>query len=412
MNLSIIPIIKGDTSFTPYYFYSEFLQHVADHYRKNREEQIKFSLVDNQSVYTNAEYYIDPISIPLLLSLCQQLKEFHEKPLHLDLTNDSNTIHIIEYLYRSDFFHIAGNNINPNYPLGRNIFSYDDRYIGWFRGIQIKPEHKIRCYSLLDDGLINATNVLNSEEEKRDYLVEYFTYKTRDHFSTILNENEYVITNSSLYIEVLSELITNGVLHSASPTYALMFSDKHKIKFSVSDNGIGLYKSLEKKKTVNVHYDKMNIYEHVKENYSIANSPEIMSSLAIIFEALYYSMLKDRKGLFDLIENVILNCSGIFRIHTEYSQLIITSRLIYEIEKLAETRGAILQCHYRKMFHIVTEVDYNSELQSLAVKCKKHLHEFIESMIRKHTIDTRYSSIRLFPVKFKGVHIEVEIPKN
>jgi len=133
-----IPIIYKDKSLTPFVFYSEFLLDVANFYYENKDKEntVEFKLIEGNDLdFSGKNYYIDPITLPLLLSLFQQLKNHHKKPIKLHLSNTPITIDVLEYLYRSQFFYIPGDNINPNFPFGRNILDFDDVYLG---GLQRK----------------------------------------------------------------------------------------------------------------------------------------------------------------------------------------------------------------------------------------------------------------------------------
>src|SRR5690606_37725741 len=70
-----------------------------------------------------------------------------------------------------------------------------------------------------------------------------------------------------------------------------------------------------------------------------------LENLIDIFEVLYYSSLKERKGLFDLMLNVVLKSDGYFRLHTNNCQIIISNRIFKYITSLNELRHQILEIH-------------------------------------------------------------------
>src|SRR5690606_948494 len=109
-----------------------------------------------------------------------------------------------------------------------------------------RPEHKVRCYSLNDDNLFAELENFKDEDSKRDFLISEYIYIVRNHFQQLLFDNENTINNADLYIEILSELITNGVLHSKSNTFALTVVNKLDTKSSISDTGIGFTESLNR----------------------------------------------------------------------------------------------------------------------------------------------------------------------
>jgi hypothetical protein len=411
-----IPIIYTDKNLTPYVFYNEFLLQVAEFYNNNkkRENSIDFKLVDGDDMdFSQKNHYIDPISLPLLLSLFQQLKNFHQKPINLYLSNTPNTLHILEYLNNSDFFNVAGDRNNPFFSLGRNILNFDDKYLGGFRGKKIRTDHKLRCYSLNDDNLkVRLSNISEGEPAQRDSLVEFYTYKVKEHFYDLLFENETTSHLTSEFIEILAELITNGVLHSKSDAFVLMFSDKFKTKFSISDNGIGLYESLKNKKESGEFYDKFELLKSLSNSFPLKIDDNIKNSVLILFETLYYSMLKDRQGLFDLMCNVVLDCSGYFRLHTDNAQIIVSARMLTELQNLYETRIQILSTNHSLMFGKIKSEEFKEKMTILKGICKKQISELATSIFRKYSEDTRFSALRIFEVRFRGVHIEVEIPNS
>lgn len=407
---SIIPLIENNVSFSPYYFYKVFLKRVSSYYKQNpSNRELCYRLIeDSESMY--GRYYIDPISLPLLLSLTQQLSKSQGEPINLYLSNTPSTISVIEFLYYSDFFHVAGDNMNPAFPIGRNILNFNKAYIGGFKSKHIRSEHKIRCYALEDDFfLMNMIGSIKEEEAKRDYLVEYYTFKVREHFGPLLYEKEITNELASEFVMILSELITNGVIHSQANTFALMFSDRYKTKFSISDNGIGLWISLNNKKE-GEFYKKFELTEILKKKFSLPTNSNITRSLLSILEALYYSMLKNRHGLFDLMCNVVINTNGYFRIHNDYCQIIISSRMINELIPLYELRKKIIDIHNRYSFKIISLSEFNRSMKLFTKQGKSEFQNLVNTILRKFSEDTRFSAIRIFDVKFRGVHIEVEIP--
>lgn len=413
---NIVPLLKEDKTLTPYIFYTDFIKSVANVYLGYNSEKkgIQLRLVEGDDIeFSHSRYFIDPIALPLLLSLFNQLKAYHKRPIKLHLSNTPVTINILEYLFRSDFFYIVGSNSNPSFPIGKRILDFDEAYLGGFRGKSIRSDHKLRCYSLADDNL-NETllHIGDGEPAQRDFLVEFYTYKVKDHFYDLLFENRNSSQLTNEFIEIFAELITNGVLHSKSDAFALMFKDRFKTKFSISDNGIGLYESLRKKKDDNKFYLKFALFEELAGKFQLKTDERIKNSVLVLFETLYYSMLKDRQGLFDLMCNVVINCGGYFRLHTDNAQIIVSARMLNELIKLNGTREKIIQLHNSNLFQLIGQEEYLKSLGSLVQIAKAQIVELANSIFKKYTEDTRFSALRLFEVKFRGVHIEVEIPNS
>ena len=111
---------------------------------------------------------------------------------------------MLEFLYRSDFFYICGENRNPSYPKGRNIVSYNENYFGAFKGKLQRNDHKVRAYSLDDDNLLIELKRFENEEQQRDFLISHYTYKVREHFEELLFDNEQTISLHNTYIDILS----------------------------------------------------------------------------------------------------------------------------------------------------------------------------------------------------------------
>ncbi len=406
----LISIIKSDITFSPYKFYSDFLESVSKYY--SSESTIpSFKLVENgdEDIY-NSNYRIDPITIPLLLSLFEQLQKFHRSPVELLLYNNKATIKLLDFLYGSDFFYLCGENINPTYPKGRKIAAFNDGFISNLEGKKQRSEHKVRAYSLDDDNLSLLLAGFDKEDNKRDFLISHYTYKVREHFEELLFENQSTLSFHNTYIDILSELITNGVLHSKSQTFALMFVDRFKTKFSISDNGIGFEASMQLKEST-FYYKYSDLKTILTEKKSHVNiSDKILNNLYSIFETLYYSSIKERKGLFDLMINVVLNSKGYFRLHTENCQVIISNRMMDELNDLVTYRKEINELHDKYLKKSIDDAYYRENLIDLSIQMRNSFTKFFEKAIDKYNSDIKFSSLRFYKVKFRGVHIEVEIP--
>jgi len=404
-----ISIIDSDKTFTTLVFYTEFLQKLSLFYKENPFEEIKFKLFQNgdEDIY-NSQYRIDPISIPLLLSILEQLSKFHKKPLDLLLYNNKATIDALQFLFRSGFFKNAGNYKDLTFQ-SKNILSFDERYLGAFSDHLIRKDHIIRSYSKNDLNLNFKTSSYQEEITLRDHILSIISYKVREHYAELLFDNEYTLKAYNLYIDILSELITNGILHSGSTTYSMMFVDRFKCKFSISDNGIGLRKSLESKSSDNFYYKKGAFKSSVRIKSDVFN-PLFIDNLIDIFETLYYSSLKERRGLFDLMLNVVLTSNGYFRLHTDNCQIIISNRIFKYLDKLHECREHIFEIHNSYELNKIESKEYQKILIVQAENIKSMFNSLLERTIEYYSEESKYSAIRFFNVKFKGVHIEVEIP--
>lgn len=406
-----IDIIEDGVTFTPFYFYTKFLRKIADIYLSNKSEsvEIEYNLTDTKDPIFG-KYWIDPIAIPLLLCLSNQIVKNQCKPIQLKLTNFPSPKKVVEFLWRSDFFYVAGDNDNPVYPIGKKIIEYDDKFIGDFIGNKIRREHKVRCYSKNDDKLIyDLLNSTETEENKRDSLVEYYSNEVYNHFAPILQE-ETTSEFANDYVDILSELITNGIMHSESDVFALMFSDKFSTKFSICDSGIGLGQSLMKKN------DEITSYKYSvlsKELRTACGLPDniVIDSLTSIFETLFYSMIKNRLGLFDLMINVVNKMHGYFRLHNDFCQIIVSSRMDEQLQQLESLRNKIRGLYFKMDYNISSKSDFNKSYSCELQNCKSVFVELFKNIVNNYNHDIKFSSLRVFSVKLKGVHVEVEIPR-
>lgn len=405
----MVNILNNNEKLTPYVFYSRFLKEVATEIQEHND--INFKLVENGDDYIfDSNYALEPITIPLILSLTEQLSKFYSKPINLNLYNNHATKNVLNFLYKSDFFHVSGENKNPAFPIGRNILKFKEEYLGNFINKSPRPEHKVRCYSLNDRNHYQVLEKYNNDDEKRDYLISEYIYIVKDHFQELLFDNENTNENLDLYIEILSELITNGVLHSKSNTYALMFLNKYGTKFSISDNGIGFTESIKNKKA-DFLYQPLELKNEIDKINTLNINDKILQNLNFIIETLYFSSLKNRKGLFDLMISVVLNSNGYFRLHSENSQIIVSSRMTKELNSLNELRTRLFNLH-RNILVNGNNQDLTDEMIDIKNEIKNNFISLYKNICSKYNDDYRYSSLRFFNVKFKGVHIEVEIPNK
>ncbi|MEZ5017283.1 MAG: hypothetical protein R2800_09550 [Flavipsychrobacter sp.] len=411
-------ILKANIPLTPYRFYTDFLEEVANFYKNPAQEPIIFKLFEKgDDEIFNSTYRIDPIVIPLLLSLVQQLKRYHNSPLQLLLYNNVATIPVLEFLFKSQFFFIAGNGEFVSSPHGRSILEFDKLYLGSFHGKKFRKEHLVRAYSITDDDLQDDLSRYEKEHEKietdedmRDFLISHYTYKTREHFNELLGLNASTREVQNIYMDILTELITNSVLYSGTDTFALMFVDRFSTKFSISDNGVGFENSMAKKSSL-PYYLFGDLIADLEKNSVIRAIPKlILRNLFVVLEVLYYSSLKSRRGLFDLMMNVVLNSNGYFRIHCENSQLIISNRMKDELYTLNNIRTSIYKLHTDREFQKITVEECERKIKEYTTPMKAAFITFYERLAGKYTEDIKYSSIRFYKVKFRGVHLEVEIP--
>lgn len=404
----MISILKNNQNFTPYVFYSIFLKEIVESINENGYLMFKLVEFGDEREF-DSNYRIEPITIPLLLSLSEQLSKYYKEPIELLLYKNNATKKVLNFLYKSDFFYVAGNNKNSLYPLGRNILKFEESFLGDFIKKDPRPEHRVRCYSITDYELSSKMQKYKSEDERRDFLISEYVYIVRDHFQELLFDNTNTFARADYYVELLSELITNGVLHSKSNTFALMFVNKFSTKFSISDNGIGFEESL-KSKSESFLYKPFELKNKIDELKILNISPKILNNLHVLFETLYYSALKDRRGLFDLMISVVLGSNGYFRLHSDNSQIIISNRMHKELKELSFLRDNLFNIHRDILVNNLIDNQFNEKMLEIKDDLMVSFLNLYKKICNKYNNDYRYSSIRFNNVKFRGVHIEVEIP--
>ena len=79
---------------------------------------------------------------------------------------------------------------------------------------------------------------------------------------------------------------------------------------------------------------------------------------------------------------------------------------------LHNLREAIYEYHNKHELNLIDEDNYNKSISYLFNQSIQLFCEFYSSVQDKFHLDIQYSSVRFYNVKFRGVHIEVEIPNN
>jgi hypothetical protein len=169
---------------------------------------------------------------------------------------------------------------------------------------------------------------------------------------------------------VMAELSHNGALHSKGTCFVtFQLNQLNKFEFSVSDCGIGYRNSLLDKR-------KGSFFKNF--NQTETTPPNHFSS---ILEAIYYRKKEYEKvyGVYSIF-NDILPLDGVIRLHTHNTQAIFTNY------------------NFSKYLH--EDPDENL--------VKDIINSFILSS--DNSTERKYKPVRIDSAKFKGVHIEIEIP--
>lgn len=380
--------IEGSSSFTNLSFYSILLNQLSEHYIKSKEKPIlSIEKLD----------WIEPSALPNLVCLGLYLKHFHQEPIEFKINYNPRLLHYLEHV---GFFKLIGPRSAIN-PEALEIFNYNEGYIGGFGSFSIgsynikdiRKEHKIRCY--FQENGYSAIEDAKEKEEFRDNLIEKLeSYILPEHFSTVLFDKE--LTRENLYetFERLAEPISNGILHSKSPTIVMIQTTKFNTKISISDSGIGFENSFMEKK---LKFDFINLLKQNK-----LYQPKL-HDFFFIQQILFYSTCKSREGLIDFILDVILINNGVVRIHYNSTQIIITTAFFTHLEKLKNIRERINNYLMENDIYILPTDHF---LYLNAFDAIVHLGSTIQKNFKS---DYKVSPLRLFDVNFKGVHIELDL---
>jgi len=375
-NVIYIKPHEGSREFSTYSFYNYLLPEIHEYYKQSREIPI-FSIEKARR--------INPLVIPNIIGLGYYLSAFHKQPIQLLMTYEPQLLY---YLTKINFFKICGKKTLTN-PQGLNIFDFNEGFLGGFSSYikkEQRKEHQIHYYLPLIDK--------SDDLYAHDTLIENLSLFTlREQFEEVLRDSipEDHINES---IESIAEPISNGILHSESLTWAISQTtsgEYSKTTLSIVDVGIGFEESLKKKgitpKIVNQAKNK-GLYK------------ESLNDFFFIMEAIYFSMIKNRRGLIDFIFNVASN--GTVRIHYQSTQIIFTPRIILKSTDLFNCRQEI----------IAGFDEEESISEAIEEKVIMKMFDLIGILLDLRTNDKRFSPIRIFDVIFKGVHVEFEIERD
>lgn len=390
-------------------FYNLLLKNLQEYYHS------KFYESTPPIISFSSKFFIDSNVLPLIAGLGLYLKKFHGIEIDLHLTNTPDTINVINFLDKSDFLYIVGDNMNPSFPIGKKIFKFDKAYVGGYTGFikqQLRIDHKLRCYSQDESNIKEVLDGDYLSDLKRDYLLEYFKGRVENDFNNIFEDREILSNQKAEFTSIIAELAVNGIFHSGSPIFVMAQSkglkDQHKniTSISVVDIGIGFYNSLQRKNERDYKYlKKSEIIDELKTKNKIFYNHD----LCAIFETFCYSMAHKREGLFDLLLHTFINYKedfqelNYFRIHNNSCQLIIS----YKFKPIIIELWAIRQEIKRK--YISNE---EGGIELLVKKGKYRIIHFAESIASEFSSNMQVSSLRLFDVEFPGVHIEVDIVES
>lgn len=340
-------VIEFQDSVNNLSIYNDTLLKLNEYYKShNRNDLIELSF---QQVK-----WLDALSIPNLMIIGTILKLFHKKSIPLYLPYD---LRLVNFLRCSNFFEIS------DLPF-LNLFDYNEELVnqsGFFIDKEYRDKHKIHYYK--PD--LSYYNILEEEQQqiKRSEVYQAVRYGiVPNQYQEILQDQELLNNEEmNILLDVFSEIICNSILYSQSISYSFLQTGKFGSSIAISDAGIGFKQSFEK---------KLGFKNEILEKYKTKLDTKLFEDFLYIIEILNYSMKQQRRNLWSL-KNIIVNNGGILRIHYNSTQIIFNS--------------------------------------SRCSGCRKNAESCIECFLNKFYSDKKISSLRIFPVNLRGIHIEVEL---
>ena len=372
---------------TSFVFYNQLFTALREHYKENGiSVDPVFSLVH--------VVRFDPLVVPNLISLGFILKSIHKKPTLLEIASTNAT----KFLDNGGFFRAVGpSNLfseeldtdgsgvgrTIKQETGYEIYAYEPKKLGFYNYSNFSdpynPDHRVYVYK--DESYTYYSNFIRddvSEEElgiiRSEKYQELKPFIENRYWNVLKKLNN---SNKRIVLGILTEIITNAVLYSASHCSAMLQTKGNETKISISDCGVGLEYSFGKKRE-KFGKEFKNVFNEFSSDEQVK-----YKDFLYIFETLCYSKEKSiaRVNLFTLLEIVLKKRNsnsnieeGTIRIHYNSTQVILTSNRCSKCSKFDPKNCA--RCLIN---------GYNT------------------------AIEVSKSSLRFFDSTFKGVHIEVEL---
>jgi hypothetical protein len=338
---------------TSYVFYEQLLPRVHEYFVEGRSKTPIINL-------TNVRR-ISPFALPNLIVLGLLLKKEMGAPVALDFTWNPK---LVTYLNQMSFFDLVRKN---------NAYSFDEGQAGGIDG------------QYVISNLCQMVSVQrgDDEDEDNDDSAPVLRRLARDYKEQLRKELPDGISTDTV-LNVLAEICHNGVKHSGAEKCFASFQ-VHRggmFQISVSDGGIGLYKSFCKKLD-SYKADPKAVPNPLKifqvDEMAITDGMEHLRS---ILEAVFFRKMNSAKPIYGIhsVLNDILPLGGIVRVHTSNTQIVFTQKN-YKNYIQRELTDAVL-------------IELKSEFM--------RRRDFAKS--------DQYSPLRVRSSKLSGVHVEIEIP--
>ena len=394
-------------------FYNVVLSEVSDYYHSDTFNKSK----QPPTLAIREFSFIEATVLPLILCLGVHLHKYHKCKIKIILSDDPEIKKLISFLLHSRFIHIATQKDNDydgqgKFQSGAGVFEVDERWIGDLGRLSMSDSHQIRRYTLENPHLQFMLGGIEKPERKRDYLLDVFEEAIGRHFRKVFagQISDYDKTNYDPIEDDIAELITNSLFHSDSDCFVFLQANRFKISYGVADIGIGFNESMVKKEDT-PFYKKEEVTQ-LLECIKIPHiTEEVRKDIFSVFSALYFSLLKAREGLIDLIFDIVLNFNGSFHIHNVSSRITFSTNHQKEIQALYDLRVDIYNSLMENNVESLNDFK-NEQLINNIKKIRLLLVAIAQSYVEEFNKDLRNSSLKVYKTKFPGVHIEVEIPNS
>jgi hypothetical protein len=295
--------------------------------------------------------FVNPLVIPNFLILAVILKEHLKEPAELFIPWKPR---LLSYLADIGFLDIV-----KRYGL----FHIDEGYIGGFEANTLRSE----CKTFVFQHGAEEEDIYGSLSESNAI------------FRNIYKGSGDAITEKIDNLRrILTEVCKNGCSHSNSMCFAtLQTTMSSRISFrkayvAISDCGIGYYDSICRKI---LDYGYIPFLLDAEGFLSLKQKDE--RDIVAILEAILFRRDETIYGMFDVIKRVV-STNGVVRIHSQQTQLVFTQRNF---------------------------LAYLDNVKLLLDDFKFKYEEAINT-----NLNAKYSNVRKSGSRFKGVHIEIEVP--
>lgn len=329
-------LIKIKGGFSTSVFYNNVLKELHKCLVEDNQNRVIFDF----SMTT----YIDALVIPNLLCVGYILREETKQiPLITTLNTDIYTSksNIMQYLNDIGFIEHA-------YKL--KLFE--------FYNPELKPKSNMipeYCATFFFNNDKKSKEDIASEISNRSY--KLFNKHLKNYF-----DEDAIFGYGNIFAKFAAELCNNSSIHGNSFSFMTIQSNikLQIVSIAVSDCGCGFYESLSKK-IESGKLDKQELITIDKNTFINVKSENI--ALYSILESTFYRYFDKAYGIWD-IARTVLKKSGVIRIHSSDSRIILTPNkfpLVLDLCKNANELKAVLLEEFinKKDYNYFTDLKYN-----------------------------------------------------